>query len=209
MGSINRRGFLQGLAAAGVAIGTLNPLEATGKLISIPSGKIFRGNQPFSIDKYGNILVNEVAPSSKTTVLQLHRWLQDMADNVFRAGNDILDITSPNPSIRSTNEIIDIQEGYYVTNPQYLTEGSITQKGELWAGIKTVGKISSESYAFINGEKAIRPGHINQCIRTESEGQAVIITTRRAGYTPFRFDITTQSRGINYGPIMEQKDMIL
>jgi len=132
---MNRRDFIKRMLAAGVAAGTIDPFYEVGKkLISIPSGKIFT-NDPFTIDAFGNITVSQ--HSEKTTVLELHRWLQDMSDRVC-TGEGHLDITSPNPSMRVTDNIIELQTGYYVKNPEYLRGGSLTQKDEVWSNIAAI-----------------------------------------------------------------------
>lgn len=153
---ITRRDFLKKLSAAGVVAGTANPLWESTKLISIPSGKIFTSDA-FRIDKYGNITVNNTTDKVHT-VLELHRWLMEMSDSVDNG--DLLDITDPTPSERVTDNIIRLNEGYYVTNPEFLSEGSLEQKDEIWCGIKTIGEVKDTSKILINGKPALRPGHV-------------------------------------------------
>ena len=50
----------------------------------------------FSIANNGD--VRHVSGTSVYTVLELHQWLQDLADDAAAAGNDLLDILAPNPS---------------------------------------------------------------------------------------------------------------
>jgi hypothetical protein len=40
------------------------------------------------------------------TVIEFHRWLQDLADDATASGDDLLDITDTTPSERSTDNII-------------------------------------------------------------------------------------------------------
>ena len=54
----------------------------------------------FSLNAAGDI--RHVANTNHYTVLELHRWLQDLADNESSAsGGDITAITSLTPSTRS------------------------------------------------------------------------------------------------------------
>lgn len=85
------------------------------------------------------------------TVLELHRWLQDKADNASVAGDDILDITDATPSDRSTDNIITLQSAgggnfYNVddTMIEHLYDGSITQKAaaERYSGLVVVGSVA-------------------------------------------------------------------
>ena len=48
------------------------------------------------------------------TVIQFHRWLQAFADDEAFTGDDELDIIDPNPSNRSTDNIITLVNGYNV-----------------------------------------------------------------------------------------------
>jgi hypothetical protein len=57
----------------------------------------------FSVAVNGDI--RHVSGSTTYTVLQFHRFLQDLADDAQASGNDLLDITSSTPS-RSTLRII-------------------------------------------------------------------------------------------------------
>lgn len=68
------------------------------------------------------------------TVLELHRAIQGQQDNAETL-DDQLDITDKNASVRYTDELIRIQEPYYLTEESFslLKEGAIVQKGnEIW-----------------------------------------------------------------------------
>ena len=61
----------------------------------------------FSVAVNGDI--RHVSGSTHYTVLELHRWLQQIADDESPAtANDYLDITSPTPSERATDQIINV-----------------------------------------------------------------------------------------------------
>jgi hypothetical protein len=63
------------------------------------------------------------------TVIELHRFLQDLADDAVGSGDDLLDITSDTPSDRSTDNIITLNSPYNIddTLAQHIYDGSIIQ----------------------------------------------------------------------------------
>ena len=81
------------------------------------------------------------------TVLELHRYLQDLADNAGVTGDDLLDITSSTPSERSTDNIISLLGTYNIddTMAEHLYDGSISQAGgnTLYSGLVVVGSTFS------------------------------------------------------------------
>jgi len=80
------------------------------------------------------------------TVLELHRFLQDLADNASTSSDDLLDITGETPSDRSTDNIITLNSPYNIddTAAQFLYDGSITQDGgdTIYAGLVVVGSVN-------------------------------------------------------------------
>jgi len=85
-----------------------------------------------------------VSPSY-ATVIEFHRWLQDLADDAVSSGDDELDITDSTPSERSTDNIIKLINGYNIDAEaaEHLYDGSITQgegpTEEIWDGIVNFG----------------------------------------------------------------------
>lgn len=86
------------------------------------------------------------ASPTYATVIQFHRWLQDLADDASSAGDDELDITDENPSARSTDNIITLLGDYNITatEAEHLYDGSIIQgtvgvDREIWDGIVNFG----------------------------------------------------------------------
>lgn len=69
-----------------------------------------------------------VSPSY-ATVIEFHRWLQDLADDAVSTGDDELAITDTNPSARSTDNIITLINGYNIDDnaAEHLYDGSIIQ----------------------------------------------------------------------------------
>jgi len=79
------------------------------------------------------------------SVLVLHRWLQDLADEGAISGDDEVAITVPNPSERKTDNVIVLQNGFNIddTVAQYLFNGSIEQDtgNVLYAGLQVIGSV--------------------------------------------------------------------
>ena len=87
--------------------------------------------------------------STTYTVLELHRWLQDKADDASYTGDDILDITDVTPSDRSTDNIITLNSPYNIddTLSEHLYDGSITQEGGdvIYSGLQVLGAVNNSS----------------------------------------------------------------
>ena len=65
-----------------------------------------------AIDGSGNIYytgaVHGAAGAGYYSVIELHRYLQDLADDASASGDDLIDITSETPSDRSTDNFLTI-----------------------------------------------------------------------------------------------------
>lgn len=65
------------------------------------------------------------------TVLEFHRWLQDLADDAGASGDDFLDISRPTPSDKQFDTIITLVNGYTLDEAtlahEHLYAGSIIQ----------------------------------------------------------------------------------
>ncbi len=90
------------------------------------------------------------ANPSYATVIQFHRFLQDLADDPASVGDDQLDITDPTPSDRSTDNIITLINGFYITAAasEHLYDGSIIQNGgpqgdSIYDGIVNFGNVQA------------------------------------------------------------------
>lgn len=104
----------------------------------------------FSVSVDGDIryvgAAHEAAGAGYYTVIELHRWLQDIADDAEPAtANDLVDITSETPSERSTDNIITLINGYNIdqTAAEHLYDGSIIQgesgvDREIWDGLVVI-----------------------------------------------------------------------
>ncbi len=99
----------------------------------------------FSVASNGDI--RHVSGTTTYTVLQLHRYLQNLADNASVTGDDILDISDNTPSDRATDNIITLINGYNIddTAAQYLYDGSITQDNgdTVYSGLRVLGAVNN------------------------------------------------------------------
>jgi hypothetical protein len=83
------------------------------------------------------------------TVLELHRFLQGLADDAQASGDDLVDITSSTPSERSTDNIITLINSYNIddTMAEHLYNGSITQDAgdTVYSGLQVLGAVNNSS----------------------------------------------------------------
>lgn len=93
--------------------------------------------------------------ASYATVIQFHRWLQDLADDAVASGDDILDITDSTPSNRQTDNIIELLSPYNIdqTASEHLYDGSIIQAGgdDIWDGFVNYGNSGIDIQVIQNG----------------------------------------------------------
>lgn len=92
------------------------------------------------------------------TVLELHRFLQDIADDASVAvSGDNIDITSATPSDRSTDNIITLLGSYNIdqTASEHLYDGSIIQgtggTEEIWDGLVVIAAAGMDLQIIQNG----------------------------------------------------------
>jgi hypothetical protein len=104
----------------------------------------------FSVTVSGDI--RHVAGTTHYTVLELHRFLQGIADDQDPAtANDVVAITSATPSERSTDVIITLINGYNIDDDasEYFYGGSIRQgSGDtevLYGGLKVLGAVNNSN----------------------------------------------------------------
>jgi hypothetical protein len=79
------------------------------------------------------------------TVIEFHRFLQDLADDAVASGDDLLDITNDTPSERSTDNIITLNSPFNIddTLAEHIYDGSIAQAAGaiVYAGLVVVGSV--------------------------------------------------------------------
>lgn len=152
------------------------------------------------------------------TVLELHRWLQDRADDASASGDDYMDITRDTPSDKSFDTIINLINGYNIddTAAQHLYGGSIIQSGGdvIYDGIQVLAPAGMHLEIIQNGSLATNfwttglnadasNGISHRFIlkvRTgaaDIDGRRLIGITREWGKTFLEFKINGTARGVN------------
>jgi len=143
----------------------------------------------FSIGANKN--VRHSSGTTNYTVLELHRWLQDLADDASASGDDIMDITRLTPSDRSTDNIITLINGYNIDDDaaEYLYDGSITQDGgdTIYSGLVVVGSVY--------GSTTLQVVQDNALYDTDSPFWGVGINSDSANNILTRMLIKTRSGG--------------
>ncbi len=104
-----------------------------------------------AIDVSGNIYytgaVHGAAGAGYYSVIEFHRYLQDLADDAVASGDDLIDITSDTPSDRSTDNIVQVLTGFRLDDvsgteaiSEHLFDGSIIQQenGTIWDGLVVI-----------------------------------------------------------------------
>lgn len=145
----------------------------------------------FSVTISGSI--RHVSGTDRYTVLQLHRWLQDLADDPAASGNDYIDITSETPSERSTDNIITLLGDYNIDDDaaEYLYDGSISQDNGnvLYSGLTVVGAVNQTTTLQIIQDNALYDG--------ESPFWGTGINANEASNILMRCLIKTRSAGVD------------
>ena len=172
------------------------------------------------------------ASPSYATVIELHRFLQDLADDASSSGDDEIDITDENPSARSTDNIITLLGNYNIddTAAEHLYDGSIIQSGgdEIYDGIVNFGNadvqiqiiqsgavLSDDWWNFggggLNADTAQGISHRfmiqTRTGGTDIDGRRLIGTSRRFGKTFSEFSINGTSRGNNVLALSDADDL--
>ena len=119
-----------------------------------------------AVDETGNIYytgaAHGAAGAGYYTVLELHRWLQDLADNELSIGDDRISIINETPSDRSTDNIITVLDGYRLDDAngsatdaisEHLFDGSIIQQedGTIWDGLTVIASEGMDLQIIQNG----------------------------------------------------------
>jgi len=152
------------------------------------------------------------------TVLELHRWLQDRADDAAAAGDDYMDITRETPSDKSFDTIINLINGYNIDDAtaQHIYGGSIIQtNGDvIYDGIQVLAPAGMRLEIVQNGALATNfwttglnadaPNGISHQfmlkVRTAAadiDGRRLLGLTREWGKTFLEFKVNGTARGVN------------
>ena len=115
----------------------------------------------FSVAANGDI--RHTSGTTTYTVLELHRWLQDLADDAAASNNDYVEISTETPSDRSTDNIITLNDhsasggptfNITGTEAQFLYAGSITQGTggtlERYSGLSIIGSFTAAPQVIQN-----------------------------------------------------------
>ena len=161
-----------------------------------------------------------VGGSATYTVLELHRFLQDLADNAAPAtSDDLLDITNSTPSNRQTDNIIELLNGYNIddTVAQHFYDGSIIQSSGdvIYDGLVVLANAGMYLQIIQNGA-LISPNFWTTGLNadatngishrfmvkvrtggTDIDGRRILGTTREWGKTYSEFKVNGTSRGNN------------
>jgi hypothetical protein len=138
----------------------------------------------FSVNSSGDI--RHTGGATVYTVLQLHEWLQDLADDAASSGDDAVSILTGNPSKldgpRSAIKpmSLNLLGAFNIDDDaaQYLNFGSISQSSGnvLYTGLKTIGSplvAASPMYVVQNGSKLTKfwpNGHIQILVKGKTGG---------------------------------------
>lgn len=171
------------------------------------------------------------------TVLELHRWLQDLADDASITPDDYLDITRDTPSDKSFDTIINLINGYNIddTAAEHLYDGSIIQAGGdvIYDGLQILanegchveiaqnGAIITNDFwnstPFGESTEGLNRDVANGIsarfilkVRTggaDIDGRRLICQTREFGYTYSEFKLNGTGRGVNAVPLTYALDL--
>lgn len=178
------------------------------------------------------------ASPTYATVIEFHRWLQSLADDAYAlpASSDELDITNPDPSRRSTDNIITLINGYTIdegtSSPtsEHLYDGSIIQNDgdDVFDGIVNFGNsdvqiqiiqdggvITDDWWNYdgagLNPNSTAGISHRFMIpVRTggaDIDGRRLIGTSRRFSYSYAEFPINGTARGNNVLALSDSTDL--
>jgi hypothetical protein len=173
----------------------------------------------FTISATGDVRRQGGASTAVYTVLELHQWLQDLADDAAASGNDLLDILAPNPSkldgprdIAVASRLNLLTDGSVAFNlddtaAQFINFGSIKQQAAAvqYSGLKTIGGIVAASpiYVVQSGSKLTKfwsDGHVQVLVKVRTGGAFidsgnVTAFSRKWGQTYSHFDVNLSAGG--------------
>lgn len=170
------------------------------------------------------------ANPSYATVLELHRWLQDLADDPEFSGDDQVDIISVNPTDKKTDNYVILLNGYNIddTAAEHLYDGSIEQNNgdDIYDGIVNFGNAGVRIQIIQNGSVLANDfwntgGGLNadsaqgishrfllkvRSAGADIDGRRLVGITREFGKTYREFKINGTSRGNNVLALSNETD---
>lgn len=136
----------------------------------------------------GNIRWTGAGTATNVTVLELHRFLQDLADDAVASGDDLLDITDATPSDRATDNIVTLINGYNIddTAAQHIFDGSITQDNgaTFYRGLVVVGAVESGTQIQVVQDNALLTSYWGSGLNEDAAANIllrIMIKTRQDG----------------------------
>jgi hypothetical protein len=180
----------------------------------------------FEIQGDGDI--RYIGTTDNYTVLELHRWLQDLADDAIASGDDLMDITKSTPSERSTDNIITLNSPYNIDDvaAQHLYNGSIIQSSgnTIYDGIVVLAPSGTYVDVIQNGvvvtnfwTTTLNPDVANGVSHrfmikvrnsgADIDGRRLLVQTREFGYQYSEFKINGTSRGNNVAALSAATDL--
>lgn len=129
-------------------------------------------------------------PESGTyySVLDLHRFLQDLADDEQAAGDDLVDITTNTPSERSTDQIISLNGTFNIddTMARYLYDGSVSQDDgkTLYSGLRVLGTVETGTELMIVQDDEVLPAWWGTGVNADAANNVItrqLVKSREGG----------------------------
>jgi len=140
----------------------------------------------FSVSIGGDI--RHVANANNYTVLELHRWLQDLADDAQASGDDLVDITTETPSDRSTDNIVTLNGVFNIddTAARFFYDGSVTQNAgdEVYSGLEILGVVNAGTEVMIVQDNKVLPAWWGTGVNANAPAsliQSNLVKTRTGG----------------------------
>lgn len=182
----------------------------------------------FSVGSNGDI--RYIGTTDNYTIIEFHRFLQDLADDDISTGDDLLDIIGKTPSERSTDNIITLLNNFNIDDnaSEHLYNGSIIQDGgdTIYDGLQNIGQTSSiqiiQNGSVLSDDWWNAGGGLNPDIDngishrfmlkvrssgSDIDGRRIIATSRVFGKTFAEFKINGTSRGVNVLAINTSDDL--
>jgi len=168
------------------------------------------------------------ASPSYARAIEIHRALQDFADDLSSSGDDELDITDPNISARSTDNIIALLGGTNIDDgsAEHIYDGSITQNNgdDIYAGFVNFGNTTNiqiiQNGAVLTDDWWNSNGGLNSTdgishrfmLKVRSGGvnidnRRIIGTSRNFGFTYSEFTVNFSTAGNNVLALSELVDL--
>ncbi len=171
------------------------------------------------------------------SVLEFHRWLQDLADDANSTGDDLLDISKETPSDKLFETIIELLNGFNIDDvaAEHLFGGSIIQSGGavIYDGLNVIAPVGTHVEIVQNGAiiandfwnttpfgasaLGLNPDPDNGIshrflvkVRTASadiDGRRLLVQTREWGKQYSEFKINGTGRGINVAALAAANDL--